>query len=73
MATTMIWTVKMADNVNRRAVMNTYNVRAKSLREAVDKAEKLEKAFTAEMTESEGETFTPAEPMSVDFVCELDD
>lgn len=61
----------MGDNVNRRAVVNTYSVRADTLIEAVDKAIAMEKAWCEDMTESEGEEFTPSAPVSVLFMCEL--
>lgn len=66
-----IWEVRMGDSINRKAHTNIYNVRAETLLEAVGKAVAMEKAWCDQMTEDEGEDFTPSEPVFVHWLCEL--
>lgn len=47
----LVWKIKMSDNPTRRAIMNTYCVRAESLVEAVEKAIDLEAKFVEELSE----------------------
>ena len=68
----LVWNITMSDNPSRRSIMNSYNVRADSLVEAVNKAIKLEEKFASDLAHEEDETIESAEPLSVKLLCEID-
>lgn len=63
----------MGDLAHPKTTNTTMNVVASTLRKAVAKAEKIERAMCAELTKEEGETFKREKAISVEFLCELDE
>ncbi len=70
---TKVWEVKMGDVNFPNAVSSTKNVCATTLSRAITKANKIEREFCAQLSQDEGEKFTPDKAVSVLFLCELDD
>jgi len=70
---TKVWQVKMGDMKYPARHGSTKNVCARTLTEAVSKAEKAERELCAQMAEDEGEKFTPEKAIAIEFLCELDD
>ena len=70
---TKVWQVKMGNMTFPKVTTNTMNVRAATLRNAISKAEKSEKAFCDQMVEDEGEKVMADKAIAVEFLCELDD
>ena len=70
---TKVWEVQMGNMAFPAARTSTKNVCATTLNEAISKANKIEREFCSQMSEDEGEKFTPDKAISVLFLCELDD
>jgi hypothetical protein len=70
---TKVWQVKMGDLAFPKVATSTMNVCANTLRQAISKAEKSEKALCDQMAEDEGEKITADKAIACEFLCELDD
>ncbi len=70
---TKVWEVKMGNLEFPAAATSSRNVCATTLRDAVSKAEKVERELCTQLSEDEGEKFTPDKAIAVHFLCELDD
>lgn len=70
---TKVWQVKMGNVLFPAVAKSTMNVPASTIRQAISKAEKSEKALCAQMVEDEGGQFTADKAIACEFLCELDD